>query len=933
MSAGVARLFQDDARPCCIMTDSSPPAPASPPAAWHSLTIQEACAQQNVDAASGLSAGEAAARRAEQGPNALPETPPRPLWAVFLRQFASPLIYLLLAAAAVAFPLGHRNDAAVILVVVLLNSVLGAIQEGRAERSMAALRRLSSFKVRVRRNKEELSLDAAELVPGDIIHLAAGDAVTADARLLETAALECSEAALTGESLPVVKSAEPSPVEAPLAERNCMVYSGTHVAAGRGLALVVATGTATEVGHIARLTQSAQEPKTPLEQRLEKFGRVLVFISIGLFLLVLAAGLLRRFAFGEILMVSISQMVSVVPEGLPVALTIALAVGMQRMAARGAVIRRLSAVETLGSTTVICTDKTGTLTKNEMTVVRAWLPGESGVTLEVTGTGYAPEGAVLCGGAEVRAGTNDHLRRFAEVAALCNDSQLVPPDRADPRWRILGDPTEAALLTFAFKAGSDPLVLHREHPRVAEIPFDSTHKMMATQHGTGAAAHLCVKGAPEAVLALCGHWREGSGTIPLNETHRSCVAMEAARMAEEALRVLAVAEIEGVHLDPEAGWNPLRGRAVLLGLAGEMDPPREEVRDAVARCRSAGIRTVMVTGDHKVTGLAVARSLGIAAEQDLAVDGAELEALPEVDLRRDTERIAVFARVHPAQKLRIVEALQSRGHVVAMTGDGVNDAPALARADVGVAMGLTGTEVAKSAARIVISDDNFATITSAVEQGRLVYSNLKKLLLFLFVTSVDEVVVLLTALLAGTPLPLAAVQILWVNLVTEGVLTVNLVLEGLEGDEMRRPPVPRDDPLLSRDMVGRMSVMAGASVACILGIYFWNLQRGAPHALVQTETFTTLAVCQWFNVLNCRNALASAFDKRALLNHWLIGGIIAGNLLQLLVVYAPFMNRIFHTTPIPLVDFFIIGAVASLVLWAEESRKWIARRRAAGSSQ
>ncbi len=895
--------------------------------AWHVLTAHEVCDAMNVAPGSGLSTEEAAVRMDASGPNALPEVPPRSLGAVFLRQFASPLIYLLLAAAVVAFPLGHRGDAAVILAVVVLNAVLGAFQEGRAERSMAALRRLSTFKVRVRRNGEEIHLDAAALVPGDVFHLAAGDAVTADARLLEAAALECAEAALTGESLPVAKSVDSTSAGAPLAERHCMVYSGTHVAAGRGLALVVATGLQTEVGHIAKLTQSAQEPKTPLELRLEQFGRLLVFISIGLFFLVLAAGLLRRYPFGEILMVSISQMVSVVPEGLPVALTIALAVGMQRMAVRGAVIRRLSAVETLGSTTVICTDKTGTLTKNEMTVIRAWLPDAGGRLFEVTGSGYAPEGSVNCGGVEVRTDADEGLRRFTEAVALCNDSHLVPPDRTDPRWRILGDPTEAALLTFAFKAGSDPIVLHRSHPRLAEIPFDATHKMMATQHGTGAEGRLCLKGAPEAVLALCGHWREGTNVLPLDNTERTRVMAEAARLAADALRVLAVAEIEGIPIDPAAGWSALRGRAVLLGLAGQMDPPRDEVRDSVARCHTAGIRTVMVTGDHKVTGLAVARSLGIAVGDDRAVDGTELDEMPEADLRRDVEHIAVFARVHPAQKLRIVEALQSRGHVVAMTGDGVNDAPALARADVGVAMGLTGTEVAKSAARIVISDDNFATITSAVEQGRLVYSNLKKLLLFLFVTSIDEVIVLLAALLAGLPLPLAAVQILWVNLVTEGVLTVNLVLEGLEGDEMRRPPVPRNDPLVGRSLLGRITVMSGASVACILGIYFWNLHRGAPAALVQTETFTTLAVCQWFNVLNCRNAFKTAFDAKALLNRWLIGGIIAGNLLQFLVVYAPFMNRIFHTTPIPLPDFFLIGAVASLVLWAEELRKWCARRR------
>jgi len=893
---------------------------------------EAACLALKVRPESGLSAAEAAARLASGGANTLPEAPPRPLWAVFLRQFASPLIYLLIAAAAVAFPLGHHNDAFVILIVVILNAVLGAIQEGRAERSMAALRRLSTFKVRVRRDGADLQMDAADLVPGDILHLSAGDAVTADARLLEAAALECAEAALTGESLPVPKSPDAAAPGAPLAERHGMVYSGTHVAAGRGLAVVVATGRNTEVGHIARLTQFAAEPRTPLEVRLDKLGRLLVFVSVGLFILVLAVGLLRRFPFGEILMVSISQMVSVVPEGLPVALTIALAVGMQRMAARGAVIRRLAAVETLGSTTVICTDKTGTLTKNEMTVIRAWLPVDGGRTLEVTGTGYAPEGAVRRGGAEIVAAADDSLRRFAEAAALCNDAQLVPPDHADPRWRILGDPTEAALLTFAFKAGCDPLVLRHSHPRTAEIPFDAAHKMMATQHGTGAEARTCLKGAPEAILRLCGHWRDTGGLRPLEEAQRTAVAAESARMGGESLRVLAVAEVEGTHLDVDAGWPALRGRAVFLGLAGQMDPPRDEVRAAVDRCRTAGIRTVMVTGDHKLTGLAVARSLGIASEDDRAVDGAELDALPEQELRDGVDRIAVFARVHPAQKLRIVEAFQSRGHVVAMTGDGVNDAPALARADVGVAMGLTGTEVAKSAARIVISDDNFATITSAVEQGRLVYGNLKKLLLFLFVTSIDEVVVLLTALIAGLPLPLAAVQILWVNLVTEGVLTVNLVLEGLEGDEMRRPPVPRHDPLLSRDMAGRMAVMAGASIVSILTIYFLNLQRGASMALLQTETFTTLAVCQWFNVLNCRNATTTAFDRRALLNRWLIGGIIAGNLLQFLVVYAPFMNRIFHTTPIPAADFFLIGAVASLVLWAEELRKRCARRRAAGAA-
>lgn len=846
---------------------------------------------------------------------------------VFLGQFASPLIYILLAAAAVAWPLGHRGDAGVILAVVVVNALLGTFQEGRAERSMAALRHLASSKVRVRRDGGDISIDAADLVPGDIVSLTAGEAVTADARVLESAALECAEAALTGESMPVAKDPAAVPDDAGIADRLCMVYSGTYVAAGRAVVVVVATGRETEVGKIAHLTQSAPEPKTPLEMRLAQFGRILVYASLLLFGLVILAGLAQGIPFGEILMVAISQMVSVVPEGLPVALTIALAVGMQRMAARGAIVRRLSAVETLGSTTVICTDKTGTLTKNEMTVTGAWLPDSGGRLLEVSGTGYAPEGSVLAGESESNAATDASLRRFAEAGALCNDAQLTPPGGDESRWQVLGDPTEAALLTFAGKAGCDMEGLKRDYPRTAEIPFDAAHKMMLTQHGTGSGARVCLKGAPEAILALCGFAASGDHDVGITDGIRAAAGAAASDFGSKALRVLAVAELRSTTLDAVAEYESLRGKAVLLGLSGQMDPPREEVKAAITLCRTAGIRTVMVTGDHKLTGLAVARTLGIAGPDSGAVDGAELEKMSAAALQSRVDGIAVFARVHPAQKLRIVEAFQAQGHVVAMTGDGVNDAPALARADVGVAMGITGTEVAKNAARIVLSDDNFATLAAAVEQGRLVYANVKKLILFLFVTSLDEVAVLLTALLTGYPLPLTAVQILWVNLVTEGVLTVNLVLDGLEGDEMRRPPVPRKSPLLDRSMLGRIAVMSGTSTLCILGMYFWNLHRGVSEALVQTETFTTLAVCQWFNVLSCRNSLASAFDRRVLRNRWLLGGIIAGNLLQVLVVYAPFMNRIFHTAPIPLADFFLIGLVASLVLWAEEIRKWIARRR------
>ena len=880
------------------------------------------------DAAAGLDSSEARRRLESGGANVLPGTKRRSLALVYARQFASPLIYILFIAAGIAFAVGKHDDAVVILIVVVINAIIGAFQEGRAERSMESLRKLAAVRVRVVRGGCELMVEAAELVPGDVLLLAAGDAVGADARLIETAALEAAEAALTGESFPVTKRVEALPAETQLADRVNMVYSGTHIAAGRGRAVVVATGLDTEVGKIARLTANAQEPKTPLESRLAQFGRWLVVASIVLFVVIVALGWLRGLPLADILMVAISQMVSLVPEGLPVAMTIALAVGMQRMAARGAIVRRLAAVETLGSTTVICSDKTGTLTRNEMTVVALWLP--DGREYEVTGAGYAPEGEVRTGDAECAGERDAAVRRVLETVALCNDSQLVPPDATDHRWRALGDPTEAALLTLALKGGMDPAALRRSLPRTGEIPFDSATKLMATLHADAGHVRVCIKGAPEAVAKLCGFVRRGDETVPMDEVSTAAMEKVAACFAERALRLLAVAEVSANPLPHVGGYESFRGHVVLLGLIGQMDPPRDEVRTAVEECRSAGIRPVMVTGDHKATGLAVARQLGIARDGDRAVDGAELERMPEQDLRADLDRISVFARVHPAQKLRIVEAFQSQGHVVAMTGDGVNDAPALARADVGVAMGVTGTEVAKSAAKIVITDDNFATIVRAVEQGRLVFRNLQKVLLFLFATSLDEVVVLLGALVAGMPIPLAAVQILWINLVTEGVVTVNLIMEQAEGDEMARRPEQGAGTLFTRLMVGRLVLMGLTSAVLTLGFFAWRLSTGVPFALVQTETFTLVAVCQWFNVLNCRSETASALNMSVFKNWWLLGGLALGNVLHFGVVYTEPLARIFHTTPIPFADFFLIGAVASGVLWVEEARKWIVRCRVSG---
>ncbi|HLU66749.1 MAG TPA: HAD-IC family P-type ATPase [Kofleriaceae bacterium] len=900
---------------------------------WHATSAEEAVRRLGSDLSRGLSTGEARRRLAEVGPNALPEGGRRSLAAVFVGQFRSPLIYLLLVAAGIAVALGERTDAVVILVVVLSNAVIGTFQEGRAERALAALARLTEHKARALRDGQDVILEAREVVPGDVLILAAGDAVAADARLVEASALHVAEAALTGESVPVSKDPARLPPPTPLADRHDMVFAGTHVTAGRGRAVVVTTGTETEIGRIAAMAGSAAQPRTPLERRVAQFGRYIVAVAVLVFVLVVAIGLLRGVRFAEIFMIGVSTLVGMVPEGLPVAMTIGLAVGVQRMARRRAVVRRLSAVETLGSTTVIGSDKTGTLTRNEMTVTSLLFP--DGREVAVTGSGYQPRGQFLAGDREVDAAGDPDLRAVLEAGVLCNDAELRPPAGDEARWTPLGDPTETALLTVAMKGGIDPAALRRRHGRVAELPFDPGAKLMATQHAGGAirvasaeGPVVVLKGAPEAVLELCATARAGGQVLPLSPEMRREVRRAADQMASRALRLLAIAVADGAELDPLAGFEALSGRATLLAVVGQIDPPREEVARAVKACVAAGIRPVMITGDHRATGIAIARELGIRREGDDALDGAELEAMSDDELAGRIATISVFARVHPAQKLRIVEAYQRRGEVVAMTGDGVNDAPALVRANVGVAMGITGTEVAKDAATIVIADDNFATIVAAVEEGRVVYRNIKKAVLLLFSTSAAEVIVLLLAMVLGYPPPFAAVQILWNNLVTEGVITVNLIMEPAEGDEMSRPPIPPDEPLLSRALLARMGVMVPAIVLATLGWFIARTAAGVLPAQVRTETFTLLAICEWYNVINCRSDSRSAFAVSILRNTWLLGGLAAGIALQAAVVFWTPLGQMFRTVPLGAEEVLALVLVGSLVLWAEEARKLLARARA-----
>jgi magnesium-transporting ATPase (P-type) len=898
---------------------------------WHQLDVSDVASRMDVDPAAGLTTDEAAKRLERFGPNELQEKPGQPAWLRFLQQFKSPLIYVLLVAALIALLLGQIKDSAVIMAVLLVNALVGFVQEGRAERSMAALKKLSAPKTHIRREGKLTTVPSRELVPGDVLMLSAGDRIAADARQVEAAAMIVLEGALTGESTGVTKRTVPLPAQTPLADRKNMVYAGTVVAAGRGEAVVVATGMRTELGRIAELVQEAVQPLTPLQQRLKQLSKVIIIVVLSLTAMLFAIGIWRRMEWEEILMVALSQAVSAIPEGLPVAVTVALAVGMQRMAKRKALVRKLAAVETLGSANVICSDKTGTLTRNEMTVTRMVLG--DGTRVRVQGIGYRPEGEFhLNDQTSPPESVQTRMRQMLEVGALCNDAALLPPSDGED-WRLQGDPTEGALVVAAAKAGIDVDALRRQQHRTWEIPFDPKHRMMATGYRTIATGHhasddatmrVCVKGAPEAVIELCDRVLSGNGLEPMDESHRRRMLDAEREIAKDGLRVLSFAEAV-VQERPGDDYERLRGKLVFLGLMGEIDPPRPEVRDAVALCRQAGIRTVMVTGDHLLTGASIARDLGISDGQSMAMEGARVTELSPEELDATLDRVAVFGRVAPEHKLRIVEGFQRTGKVVAMTGDGVNDAPALARADIGVAMGITGTEVAKEASAMVIADDNFATIVDAVEQGRIIFQNIRKTVYYLFSTSAAEILALTTALLAGLPLPLRAVQILWVNLITDGALTVNLVMERAEGNEMRRQPEPRQAPILPRVVLYRMMILVPVMGFGTVLLFTWALQSGRTYETAQTMAFTVLCAFQWFNGLNARSFTKSIFQLGLLSNKFVLGGLSVAIVLQVIVVQVPAVGWLFHTVPLTAAEWGIIIAVASMVLWVDEVGKLIRR--------
>lgn len=896
--------------------------PAEKPetASWHALPIEKVLKRLQARA-DGLTAAEASARLLGAGPNALQTAPGPNLFLLFLAQFRSPLIYMLLAAGGISLAAGHAVDAGVILAVLLINAVVGVLQEWRAEQALDALRRLSAPHARVLRDGVTQVILAEEVVPGDVLVLESGDRVAADARLLETSELQVDESALTGESRPAEKTLDLLPERLPLADRTNMVWMATAVTHGRGLAVVTATGMATVMGEIAREVRGVRRSPTPLQRRLSRLGALMGYGAVSLSAIIFLLGVLRGGTILDMLLVAVAAAVSAIPEGLPAAISVVLALGVQRMAARHAIIRRLPAVETLGSTTVICSDKTGTITRNEMTVTRLWAGGRA---YTVTGEGYTPSGDILTNTIPPEHASSSDLDALLILGMLANDAIL---EEAPEGWRVQGDPTEGALLVVAMKGGLHPETERERAPRRDELPFSSKTKYMATLHDRpDGGAMLLVKGAPERVLAACTHLVRDGRRVRMTEEERETILAVNSAFAGAALRVLAGAyrelpdEQETIeHHDAEHGLT-------FAGLWGMLDPPRSEALQAIAAAQDAGIRVIMITGDHALTATAIARQIGLTTNGGETVTGDELEDINDDALKWRIEHISVFARVSPSDKLRIVAALRAHGEVTAMTGDGVNDAPALKSADIGVAMGVTGTEVAKEAADMVLTDDNFATIVSAVEEGRIIFTNLQKVVFFLLTTNLSEILTLLAALLIGLPLPLTAVMILWANLVTDGVSTIPLGLEPRHGDVLRRPPRSRNAGILDAPALYRMALHAPIMTAGTLLLFWWIGQRESA-AVARTVAFTTLCAFQWFHAFVARSRVSSLFAIGPFTNRWLLIGTGAAVLLQIAAVHWPLLQPLFGTAHMSLAQWGVSLLAASSILWVDEAMKLMHRLR------
>ncbi|MCP5374464.1 MAG: cation-transporting P-type ATPase [Hyphomicrobiales bacterium] len=896
-----------------------------PGPAWHALSA-EAVLSECRASPDGLDGEEAARRLAAHGPNRLRPPKPRNPLLRFLVQFHNVLIYVLLAAGVVTTLLGHWVDAGVIFGVVVVNAIVGFIQEGKAEKALDAIRNMLSATATVVRDGQRIAIPATQVVPGDVVFLQSGDKVPADMRLLRVRSLQIQEAALTGESVPADKESVQVAVDAALGDRTCMAYSSTLVTYGQGSGVVVATGDGTEIGRISAMLGQVEALTTPLVRQMAVFSRWLTLAILVVAALTFLFGYaVRGYPAADMFLAAVGLAVAAIPEGLPAIMTITLAIGVQRMAARNAIVRRLPAVETLGSVSVICSDKTGTLTQNEMT---AQAVATARHLFEVTGVGYAPTGSFLLDGIEVEPEHRQLLTRLAEGAALCSDAVIR---EKEGHWFVDGDPTEGALVTLALKAGVDMAALHRAWPRTDEIPFESEHRFMATlHHGADGGAIVLVKGAPERILTMCTWQRSYAEDEPLDLDYWQGRMQE---IASRGQRLLALA-VRNVHPDQRAlVRDDLAEGLTLLGVFGLLDPPRQEAIAAVTRCQDAGIRIKMITGDHTGTAISIARNLGLV-HTTAALSGSELEAMDDDTLRARVRDVDVFARASPEHKLRLVRAIQANGQVLAMTGDGVNDAPALKQADIGVAMGLKGTEAAKEAAEMVLADDNFATISHAVEEGRTVYDNLKKAIIFILPTNGGEALTIIAAILLGRVLPITAVQILWVNMITAVTLALALAFEPVEADVMKRHPRAPDEPLLSPFLTWRIVFVSLILVAGTFGLYVYERSGGAEVAAARTVAVNTLVFFEIFYLFNTRFLRGPVLNRRGLAgSRAVLAAVAIVIFFQLLFTYAPPMQVLFDTRPMDAVAWLWVVAVASTVLFAVEAEKWVLRRWAARAAR
>ena len=880
---------------------------------YYTLNIEEVL-KSLTSSKKGLTEKDAKEKLEKYGLNEIEKRKRITLFQIFVRQFTSFIVIILLAAIVISLLIGERLDAVVISIIVVLNGIFGFVQEYKAEKAIEALRKLTALKAKIIRDGKEMEIDSRELVSGDIILLETGSKVPADARLIRVSALQVDESSLTGESVPSKKHSEPLKESTPVADQENMVFMGTIVTKGRGRAVITTTGMNTQIGKIAEMVQEVKEKLTPLQEKLKQFGRWLGVVTIGICAVVFGVGVLREYLatglietmyVSEMFLAAVALAVAAIPEGLPAIVTISLALGVRRMVKRNALIRQLPAVETLGCTNVICSDKTGTLTKNEMTVRQIYVNNS---LINATGQGYKPDGQFIPAD-NMTALDDKNIELLLSIGALCNDSLLS----CNERWEIFGDPTEGALLVSAEKAGLKKNELEKHSPRIDEIPFDSERKCMTTIHSINKENVAYIKGAPDVILNKCEYIYLNDQVNRLSEKDKKTILKMNQDMANKALRVL------GFAYKPLAGkYNPkpeeIEKDLIFVGLQAMIDPPREHVKEAIAKCKTAGIKTVLITGDHKLTAIAVAKELGLFKQGDKALSGDELDKLSDEELEEIVEDVIIYARGSPEHKVRILKTLKKKGHIVAMTGDGVNDAPALKKSDIGIAMGITGTDVAKEAADMVLTDDNFASIVNAVEEGRGIYNSIKQFIQYTLSSNLGEILVIFLAILIGWPLPLIAIQILWVNLLTDGLPGLALGLDPFSKDIMKNPPRKREEKIISKDVI--QNIMIVGLVMCI-GTLFMFYSYGIETIKAKSIAFTTLIMFQLFNVLTYR---AKNFKIDIKTSQFLIGSVIISLLMQFAVLYTS-LNIAFKTVPLGVFDWIKIILVSCTLYIILESRK------------